>query len=258
VPRTLLTAAVFVCSVLAIGLTACEREQDHPSLPPATAPSTQSSAAELAASRQMLSGTAQPAALPANHPPLSDMQPPAGMMGMGDPHAGMAGVLKYTAPTVWKEEPPKTAMRAGQFRLPHVGNDTEDGELAIFNPSIGGGVEANLMRWRGQFSTPDGQPIPDAGVVRASFEANGLKVTIIDVAGRYTGMAMMGAPTAPKDNYRMLGAIVETPDGPWYFKATGPGDTMGAQREAFVQFMHTVKYEAAPGTPAEPNTPGKG
>lgn len=264
--RTILAATIVTWTLLA-ALPGCEKDEGRASLPPTTAPSTQPAAAELAATRAMLTGTAKPAALPANHPPLSDVPPPAGMMG--EPRAALAGVLKYTAPSAWQQEQPKIAMRAAQFRLPRVGNDPEDGELAVFDPSIGGGVEANLARWRSQFTTPDGQPVPDAAFVREALEVDGLKVTVIDVAGRYAGAAMMGAPTNPKENYRMLGAIVETPDGPWYFKATGPGDTMAAQRAAFLQFMRTMRYEAnapppghgvgeKPSPSVEPNTPGKG
>ena len=52
-----------------------------------------------------------------------------------------------------------------------------------------------------------------------------------------------GPPATEKDNYRMLAAIVETPNGPWYFKALGPAATMDAHRAEFLSFLHTMKPE---------------
>jgi hypothetical protein len=188
-------------------------------------------------------------ALPAGHPPIEGGAPaaasPAAALPSGHPAVpGVTTELKFEPPATWKPEQPRSPMRKAQFVLPRAEGDSEDGELVVFyfGPGEGGGVEDNLMRWHGMFKTAEGQPLPPETLQREQFEANGLKVTLMDTAGRYAPSAMPGMPaTGPKDNYRMLAAVVETPGGPWFFRAVGPQATMTAQRDAFKQFLMTAK-----------------
>jgi hypothetical protein len=46
---------------------------------------------------------------------------------------------------------------------------------------------------------------------------------------------------------RLIGAVVEGPGGPWYFKLTGPDATVTAQKEAFLAMLRAVK--PIPGAP---------
>ena len=54
-------------------------------------------------------------------------------------------------------------MRKAQYALPKVSGDGEDGELAVFyfGQGQGGSVEANIERWIGQISQPDGSSSKD-------------------------------------------------------------------------------------------------
>jgi len=243
------TAAMLVAGV-ALLLPACERsEQPRATSKPASsaATSTRPSADELANVRQFVQ-TAQPqgsAALPAGHPPIGE--PPPAPAGLDLPTPGVAPVgLKYEAPPAWQKEPAKSALRLAQYRWPRAAGDTEDGELVVFGPNIGGGVDANIERWRSQFSGPDSQPVSGDAFHRETFEVAGLRVTLVEIAGRFAAgtMTMMGgSPPPAKDDYRMLAAIVETANGPWYFKAYGPAATMTAHREEFLSFLRTMKPE---------------
>lgn len=254
---TTLTAAVLV--VLGAGWFGCERTPPAP--PVSTAPVTQPTADELASARDLIkeSGTSRMpegmGALPQGHPPVSGMGTPGSGMGQpAGPEPTDVGEVTYAAPPEWKHEGGR-GLRIDQFRLPRVTGDGEDGELAVFGPDIGGGVQANLDRWRAQITLPDGQPVPAEGAVQEKLEVEGLTITVLDVAGRYSaGTMSMGGGAQPKDDYRLLGAIVETPKGPWYFKAVGPAATMGAHRDVFMEFLRTMRY-APPraGAHAEPN-----
>jgi hypothetical protein len=51
---------------------------------------------------------------------------------------------------------------------------------------------------------------------------------------------MMPGATGPKADYRMLGAAVETPAGPWYFKASGPAATMARHRAGFFEMLDSL------------------
>jgi hypothetical protein len=57
-------------------------------------------------------------------------------------------------------------------------------------------------------------------------------------------MSMRGDRPAVEENQRLLGAIVETPQGAWFFKATGPDATMQAQRGNFKALLDTMQYES--------------
>jgi hypothetical protein len=147
--------------------------------------------------------------------------------------------VKWDAPKGWKTGPEKP-MRAATYYVPAAAGDSEEGECAVFI-NIGGGVQANVDRWIGQFEQPDGS----ASKSKAKTEAktiNGLSVTMIDLTGTYKGGgAMMGAPTEPKKGYRLLGAIVEGKSGPVYFKLTGPAKTIAAAQPDFQKMLASLK-----------------
>jgi hypothetical protein len=237
-----LLTVLFITAVLG----GCERApQPVPLTSPAAKTTTsQPTSSEFANMRDFVKdgAGAKADAMPPGHPPVSGTLPPAVMPGAAS--EGPAVMLKYVAPESWVREPVKSGMRADQYRLPRAASDTEDGELAVFSMGVGGDVQSNVDRWRGQFSTADGNPIPDADFAREALTVGDLKITFVDIRGRYSGAAMgapMGAaPTPSKDNYRMLAAIVETASNPWFFKATGPDATMAQQRDAFRAFLQTM------------------
>ena len=78
----------------------------------------------------------------------------SGMPAAGGGNAAAGVGLTWTAPSSWKTGPEKP-MRAATYLIPAAGGDTDGGELAVF-AAIGGGVQANIDRWIGQFSQPDG------------------------------------------------------------------------------------------------------
>ncbi len=241
----IVTSMLTIATVL---LSGCERSEEPTTAskpPPAAAASTQPSADEMANVRELVQNMDQrgTANLPAGHPPIGNLPEKPTVPEL--PTASRPTVsLKYTPPDTWQKEPVKSTMRHDQYRLPRAAGDPEDGELAVFGAGVGGSVEANVQRWRGQFTTPDGQPVPDDAMVRQLLEVNGLKITVVDTAGRYNAGSMMpGAPASARDSYRMLGAIVETPGGPWYFKAVGPANTIGQHRDAFMEFLRSMRVE---------------
>jgi hypothetical protein len=160
----------------------------------------------------------------------------------GNPHSGE---VTFTAPSEWVKETPSSSMRKAQYKWP--GQDgKEDAELAVFYfPGTGGSVEANLQRWYGQFKQPDGSPTTDH-VSQKKVQVNGMEVTEVYVTGTYlksTSPMMMQGPVDELPDYAMLAAIVEAPNGPWFFKATGPEATIDFWRQSFDKFIQTFKYE---------------
>ncbi len=180
--------------------------------------------------------------LPAGHPPLNS--PTAGGSGLGAPPLPATDDPKWDVPKDFVETPPANPMRRAQYKLPRAEGDPEDGEIIVnyFGPGQGGNLSANLDRWRGQFSNADGSALPADAAKTDTFEAGKLKVTLLDVSGRMSGSMMPGAQaTSPKDNYRMLAAMVETAKGPWFFKCTGPQKTMEKHAESIRTMLKSVR-----------------
>jgi len=133
-------------------------------------------------------------------------------------------------------------MRAATYLIPAASGDGEDGECAVFffGPGQGGGVDANIKRWIGQFEQPDGKP-SDQVAKQKTETINGLSVTMVDLTGTYLGGGpMMGQGGGKKTGYRLLGAIVAGPQAPIFFKLTGPAKTVAAAQSEFQAMLKSL------------------
>jgi hypothetical protein len=138
--------------------------------------------------------------------------------------------IHWTVPSTWKSEGERP-MRLATYQIP------EDGECAVyyFGQGQGGSVEANIDRWKGQFEGSKDAPKVEKRTI------HGLKVTTLDVSGAYTGMGGPRAPQGPpKQGYRLLGAIVEGPQGSIFFKFAGPTKTVAQNQSAFEKMLATL------------------
>ncbi len=158
-------------------------------------------------------------------------------------HQGAALAISWTDPPTWKRVTPSNAMRQASFEIPAAEGDNEGAELNVFyfgprRPGGGDAIEANVNRWVGQF-----KGLPPEAVVRDTTEANGLKQHTVEIkTGTFaSGGMMMGAPPVDKPEFGLLGGIVESPHGDYFFKMTGPAKTVAAARTAFLEFMKSVK-----------------
>ncbi|MCP3960173.1 MAG: hypothetical protein GY719_20200 [bacterium] len=141
---------------------------------------------------------------------------------------------QFTLPESWIPETPSSSMRLAQARIP---GDAGEGQLTVFyfGAGGGGGVESNLQRWVGQVEID-----PDSQASRDSFSFGDFRATWVDVEGTIKPSTMGTGPTTPQTGSRLLAAVVEGPQGPWFFKATGPTETLAAQREAFLAMLRSA------------------
>jgi len=133
-------------------------------------------------------------------------------------------------------------MRLATYAVPSASGDAESGECGVyyFGPGQGGSVEANIDRWIGQFEQSGGKSSKDGAKVEKR-NVHALKVTTVDVSGAYTGLGGPRAPQgAPKPGYRLLGAVVEGPQGSVFFKFTGPAKTVAQNQPAFEKMLSTL------------------
>jgi hypothetical protein len=156
-------------------------------------------------------------------------------------HGEMSDItnLNFTIPEGWVKEQPTGSMRKAQFRLPGK-NEMGDAELAVFVfPGGGGGVQANIDRWIGQFKQPDGGISNDKTEIK-KVESHGMVITLVYISGTYLA-GSMGGPAKELSGYAMMAAIVETSSDPWFFKAVGPQATINGWRAEFESFVKTIK-----------------
>ncbi|HVO11097.1 MAG TPA: hypothetical protein VMX54_10200 [Vicinamibacteria bacterium] len=146
-----------------------------------------------------------------------------------------AGGIEWKVPAGWTAGG-GSAMRVATYTVP-AAKGSEPGECAVFffGAGQGGSVEANVERWSRQF---EGTPKPE----RTSTTAAGLPVTRVQLAGTYLapGGPMMQS-TGKRAGYRLLGTIVEAPQGNVFFKLTGPGATVTAALPTFDALITSIR-----------------
>jgi len=170
-------------------------------------------------------------------PPAAPSAPGADNRPSAPP--GSAREIVWTDPAGWQKVPSGSPMRKATYKVPAAPKDPEDGELAVFYfRGEGGSTEANIQRWISQF--PDAKP---ADTKRSQRTVSGMNQTIVEVEGTYSGGMPGGPPSAatPKAQYRLMGAVVETPAGPYFFKLTGPKKTVEAAKSTFFTLLDSVK-----------------
>jgi hypothetical protein len=151
--------------------------------------------------------------------------------------------LRFSVPTRWVRVPAPEVERAAQWRLPRTGGDAQDGELVLFyfGKGTGGSAEESLARWHASFFQPDGRPSRDVSVVTVR-TVRGLRVTALDLAGTYKpGPTRDGPKPPPRRGQRMLAAVVEEDDGPWFFEATGPLATIAQTKAGFDAMLDSLE-----------------
>lgn len=156
--------------------------------------------------------------------------------------------LAWDAPGTWTvvTEGQRSGPKKAVYKIPKAGNDKEEAELSVFFFGTGsqGDVSKRFAEWFGEFDGNVGETAR-----RESFEVRGMKVETADVAGTFKialGPKVGPQKKAPmqmvKENWRLLGAVVKTPDrGNWFFKLVGPNETVQASGPAFKTLLESVR-----------------
>jgi hypothetical protein len=147
--------------------------------------------------------------------------------------------LKSAAPTAWKKGAPANQFQYAVFTLPKADGDKEDASLTVyfFGQGGGGGVDANLKRWQGMFKPPAGE-----NAKPEKFKVSDVPVTKLDVQGTYLFKARPIDPKAEeKPDFRMVGVIFESKNGPYFMRLVGPAKTVEAHKKEFDEWLKNFK-----------------
>ncbi len=142
----------------------------------------------------------------------------------------------FDLPAGWRSEQPSSSMRLVQAVLP---GEAGPGELVLFyfGAGQGGTVEGNFDRWRGQLEAKgEGE--------RGVFESGRFRTSWLDLQGTLLPSGMGTGPTTPQPGFRLIGAVVEGENGPWFLKLTGPEATIARERDAFFGLLKSFRRPA--------------
>ena len=154
----------------------------------------------------------------------------------------IASGLGFDAPAEWVSKPLSSSTRVAVWEL---AGDDAPAEVVIFyfGEGSGGGVEANLARWFGQFEQPDGSSTRDRAIITER-TVNGLELTVADMRGTFVAPVRPGAPQRNnRPGYRMIGAVAEGGTGPWYIRVLGPEATMAKWEASVEDFLSSLRLE---------------
>jgi hypothetical protein len=149
------------------------------------------------------------------------------------------GKLQLKAPQGWVHKQPQSSIVEYEYAVPAAKDDPVDGRMTVM--AAGGGVEANIERWYGQFTQPDGGSTRDRAKVKKLAVA-GQDIHLVDISGTYKDQRGPMAPAVERPKYRMLAAIVATKGlGNYFIKFYGPQRTVADNEAAFVKMIEGLE-----------------
>jgi hypothetical protein len=158
--------------------------------------------------------------------------------------ANTVSLLEYHAsvPAGWTSRPAASTMRLAEYVVAPLPSAPNAGGAEVvvyfFGKGQGGNVDANLARWKAQFSNPDGSRVPET-ITRDSTGA--FPITFAEYRGTYARGIGAGDAANAKPDQTLLAAIAETPRGTLFIQLFGPSARVTAERETLMRFVKGLK-----------------
>ena len=143
-----------------------------------------------------------------------------------------------TVPASLQERPASSQMRLVEFSVPR--DDDAQAEVIVyyFGAGQGGSADANIARWKGQFTSPDGGPVtPDVTTLKgASFPT-----TVASFQGTYARAIGMDGGAGGEPDQGLVAAIVETPRGSLFLQLHGDRKAVDAVKGDFLDMVRSIR-----------------
>jgi hypothetical protein len=153
-----------------------------------------------------------------------------------------ATFLEYrtAVPAAWVAATPSSSMRLAEYRVPATGGAIPvEVVVYFFGPGQGGSPQANLERWKSQFSNPGGGPVEES--VRRD-TTGAFPLTIAEYRGTYArGVGTGSSADAARPGHTLIAVVAETPRGTLFFQCFGPAAAVDAQRSVYLQFVRGLR-----------------
>ena len=140
--------------------------------------------------------------------------------------------LAWETPEGWKDVA-ATTMRRANLRF----GPEDEGECYL--TSAGGGLLANLNRWREQMGL---DPVDQAATAALPEQMlMGQPATVVSLEGTFTGMG-----ATPKENYALHGLILAIDGSGIFVKMIGPSPLVSANLAQFDAFVRSLSLTKEP------------
>ena len=143
--------------------------------------------------------------------------------------------ISYKAPDTWNVNKSEK-----QFRLLEITLDTgEDFSLVVFS-NIQGTADQNIQRWIGQFQK-DKLFTDNIFVQKDSLDNK--YITLLEMYGTYEvpNMANPSQEKVIKNDYGLLGGVIEFPNSLYFIKAVGINSIISENSDNFREFVYSIR-----------------
>ena len=142
--------------------------------------------------------------------------------------------IRFQVPPGWEQvalSPAQQGMISASFRIPEAGNDVK-----LTLSSVGGGIAANLQRWKGQFQLKPGE-----SPLEKTMRVDGVDVVWLDLRGTFDSGPAIDSQVA--SGMRMIGVAIPRSPRDFYLKLTGPREQLLNIDAEFREFVKSARFE---------------
>ena len=143
-----------------------------------------------------------------------------------------------TVPPKWTPRAPSSTMRLAEYVVPTDAQGSAEVVVYFFGPAQGGNVDANLARWKAQFSTSDGSAVPET-IVRDSTGV--FPITFAEYRGNYRRGIGTGSADSVRTGQTLIAGIAETPRGTLFIQLFGTSARVTEEKAEFMQFVRGLR-----------------
>ena len=143
--------------------------------------------------------------------------------------------ISYKAPHTWNVNKSEK-----QFRLLEITLDTgEDFSLVVFS-NIQGTADQNIQRWIEQFKKDE---LLEDNVLVQKDSLDNKYITLLEMYGTYEvpNMANPSQEKVIKNDYGLLGGVIEFPNSLYFIKAVGINSIISENSDNFREFVYSIR-----------------
>ncbi len=157
---------------------------------------------------------------------------------LGAQDTAVLKALDYEAgvPATWEARAPVSSMRLAEYA---VRGGAAEVAVFFFGVGQGGDFDANVERWRSQFSASG-----DGAVFEQISDEPGatFPIAVAEFRGTYSrGVGTGAAGGDARPGHTLVAAVLDTPKGTLFFQLYGPSSDVAAARTGFIGVMRSLK-----------------
>ncbi|QDT42462.1 hypothetical protein Pan241w_25460 [Gimesia alba] len=141
--------------------------------------------------------------------------------------------IQFRVPAGWEQvalTPAQQGMISASFKIPQAGNGVK-----LTLSSVGGGIDANIQRWKGQFQLPPGE-----APLQETIRIDHVDAIWLDLRGTFDSGPAINSSVAL--GMRMIGVAIPRSPRDFYLKLTGPREQLLKAEAEFREFVKSARF----------------